>query len=81
MELARHCARSARDLCLFPPPEMTWLHYTCTILTKRESYSLVFQQFQVAGAEHIKEGRVDTLSQTLLTAQAAPVNSLKINNV
>ena len=81
MELARLCACPARDLCLFPPPEMTWLHYTCTILTKRESYSLVFKQFQVAGAEHIKEGRVDTLSQTLLTAQAAPVNSLKINNV
>ena len=48
---------------------------------QRESYSLVFQQLQVAGAEHIKEGRVDTLPQTSLTAQPAPVNSLKINNV
>ena len=81
MKLARLCACPARDLCLFPPPEMTWLYYTCTILTKHESYSLVFKQFQVADAEHIKEGRVDTLSQTPLTAQAAPVNSLKINNV
>ena len=48
---------------------------------QRESYSLVFQQLQVAGAEHIKEGRVDTLPQTSLTAQPAPVNSLEINNV